>query len=190
MPSTALDLANDIARYRPLLYGLALLQLRDKTAADDATQETLLAALEGAPRFEGRSSLKTWLVAILRHKVIDIIRRRSRPITVHPSRPEAELDISAFDALFDARGCWASPKDIWSDPETVVERVAFFKVLEACLTKLPPRTARVFLMREWLELPSDEISAELKISAGNLRVLLYRARMQLRLCLDVGWNGL
>lgn len=171
MTSAALDLANEIARYRPVLYGLALLQLRDRTAADDATQDTLLAALEGAPRFEGRSTLKTWLVAILRHKVIDSIRARFKRVTVPDPRPDAELDSGASDALFDAQGCWAATKDVWSDPETVVERLAFFKVLEACLTRLP-----------------EEVSAELKVSAGNLRILLYRARMQLRLCLDVGWN--
>jgi len=188
MTSAALDLANEIARYRPVLYGLALLQLRDRTAADDATQDTLLAALEGAPRFEGRSTLKTWLVAILRHKVIDSIRARSKRVTLPDPKPEAELDSGASDALFDAQGCWAATKDVWSDPETVVERLAFFKVLEACLTRLPPRTARAFLMREWLDLAPEEVSAELKVSAGNLRILLYRARMQLRLCLDVGWN--
>ena len=70
----------------------------------------------------------------------------------------------------------------------MVERNAFFRVLEACLTRLPPRTARAFLMREWLELAPEEVSTELKVSAGNLRVLLYRARMQLRLCLDLGWE--
>ena len=162
MTITALEVREEIARYRPLLYRLALLQLRDKAAADDATQETLLAALEGAPRFEGRSSLKTWLVAILRNKVIDVLRARAR----HGAEPapslDAEIDLATFDQLFDGGGCWASAKDIWADPQSVSERLAFFRVLEACLTRLPPRTAQAFLMREWLDLAPEEIAVELK----------------------------
>jgi RNA polymerase sigma-70 factor (ECF subfamily) len=188
MTDAALSLIDEIAHYRPMLYRLALLQLRDKAAAADATQETMLAALEGAPGFRAQSSPKTWLFAILRHKVIDSLRARARHVPLPGEGSDAELDVTNFATLFDAEGCWAAAKDIWADPETVVERLAFFRVLEACLTRLPPRTARAFLMREWLELAPDEVSAELKVSAGNLRVLLYRARMQLRLCLDLGWN--
>lgn len=188
MTGAALLLTKEIARYRPVLYRLALLQLRDKTAADDATQETMLAALEGVDRFRGEASVKTWLFAILRHKVVDVLRQRGRYVPPPSGDGDDELDITGFDTLFDAEDCWATPKSEWGDPETVVERKAFFKVLEACLTRLPPRTARAFLMREWLEFAPEEVSAELDVSPGNLRVLLYRARMQLRLCLDVGWN--
>lgn len=188
MAVAALLLTKKIARYRPALYRLALLQLRDKAAADDATQETMLAALEGIDRFRSEASVKTWLFAILRHKVVDVLRVRGRYVPPLREDSNAELDVTGFDTLFDAEGCWAAPKDIWADPETVVERKAFFKALEACLTTLPPRTARAFLMREWLDFAPAEISTELDVSAGNLRVLLYRARMQLRLCLDVGWN--
>lgn len=171
-----------------MLYRLALLQLRDNAAADDVTQETVLAALEGASGFRAQSSLKTWLFAILRHKMIDSLRARAKRVRLPGEDSNAEFEITGFDTLFNTEGCWATPKDVWTDPESVVERKAFFRVLEACLTKLPPRTARAFLMREWLELAPEEVSAELKVSAGNLRVLLYRARMQLRLCLDLGWN--
>jgi RNA polymerase sigma-70 factor (ECF subfamily) len=188
MTGAALLLTKEIARYRPTLYRLALLQLRDKAAADDATQETMLAALEGIECYRGEASVKTWLFAILRYKVIDALRMRGRYVAPPDENESAELDITSFDALFDAEGCWAAPKDLWADPESVVERKAFFKVLEACLTRLPPRTARAFLMREWLDFAPEEISSELDVSPGNLRVLLYRARMQLRVCLDVGWG--
>jgi RNA polymerase sigma-70 factor (ECF subfamily) len=188
MAVAALLLTKEIARYRPALYRLALLQLRDKAAADDATQETMLAALEGIERFRGEASVKTWLFAILRHKVVDVLRVRGRYAPPPDEDKSAELDVTGFDTLFHADDCWAAPKDIWADPETVVERKAFLKVLDACLTRLPPRTARAFLMREWLEFAPEEVSAELDVSAGNLRVLLYRARMQLRLCLDAGWG--
>jgi RNA polymerase sigma-70 factor (ECF subfamily) len=186
-------IAEEAARYRPVLYRLAVAQLRDPTAAEDATQETLLAVLEKGASFEGRSSLRTWLFSILRFKVLDIMRdqskqrRRADFPAAGDHQPEDD-GIAVFDVLFDAEGCWAESKDVWTDPHTVAERNAFFKVLEACMTKLPERSSRAFLMREWLELEPVEICSQLGISAGNLRILLYRARMQLRFCLEIHWE--
>lgn len=186
-------IAEEAAGYRPILYRMALTQLKNAAAAEDATQETLLAAIEKAESFERRSSLRTWLFSILRFKILDIMREQSRTRTrtgtlpVDRSDPE-DYDISVFDPLFDESGCWADTKDVWTDPHTVAERDAFFKVLEACMTRLPARTSRAFLMREWLELEPSEICVELGISSGNLRILLYRARMQLRLCMDLHWE--
>ncbi len=179
-----------VAAFRPFLLRLALLQLQDKALAEDVVQETLLAALAGEARFERRASLKTWLLSILKHKILDAIRARNRvlPLTPSGSAGEDEYDLTPFDALFDAQGYWAEPKDTWSDPETVAERTAFFNVLEACLTRLPERTSRAFLMREWLENEPDEICSLLQVTPGNLRILLYRARMQLRVCLDANWG--
>jgi RNA polymerase sigma-70 factor (ECF subfamily) len=187
-PVTGNDVAEASARLRPLLYRLAFAQLQDKALADDAVQETLLAAIETGHRFEGRSSVRTWLIAILRHKVLDAMRdsARRRPI-VAPGR-DPELDTGELDELFDADGCWADSKDAWSNPETAAGQAAFFKVLEACLTRLPPRSSRAFLMREWLDLDTPEICAELAVTPGNLRILLWRARMQLRHCLDLTWD--
>ena len=111
MAVAALLLTKEIARYRPALYRLALLQIRDKAAADDATQETLLAALEGIERFRGEASVKTWLFAILRHKVVDVLRQRGRFVPPPSEDLNAELDITGFDTLFDAEDCWAAPKN-------------------------------------------------------------------------------
>ncbi len=184
------EISDDLAAYRPALFRLALLQLGDKAAAEDATQETLLAALEGSEKFEGRSSLRTWLFSILRFKVLDAIRERARTRKKIESdlTLAEELDISDFDALFDQLGCWAAPKDIWTDPQTAAEQSDFFRVLEACMERLPSRTSRAFLMRTWLELDPDDVCSELSITPGNLRILLYRARMQLRHCLDLTWD--
>ena len=126
MAVAALLLTKEIARYRPALYRLALLQIRDNAAAEDATQETLLAALEGIDRFRGEASVKTWLFAILRHKVVDVLRQRGRYVPPPSEDLNAELDVTGFDTLFDAESCWAAPKNIWANPETVVERNAFF----------------------------------------------------------------
>lgn len=180
--------AEDVAALHPFLYRLAILELQDRSAAEDAAQEAVMAALESQDRFEGRSSLKTWLISILRFKVLDILRaqKRLKP-TADIDDLKDELDLSDFNMLFDENDCWATKKDPWNDPQTHVERIEFFQVLEACLTHLPNNTARVFLMREWLDLTSGEICTKLDLTPGNLRVLLYRARMQLRVCLDKNW---
>ncbi|MGH1417524.1 MAG: sigma-70 family RNA polymerase sigma factor [Hyphomicrobiaceae bacterium] len=181
--------ADEIAAYRPVLYKLALLQLRDQASAEDATQDAILAAIESKDSFKGRAKLRTWLISILKHKILDSLRAKKRqsPKT-DPNALQRELDLAAFDPLFEDNGCWATPKDAWSDPHANVERIEFFRTLDACLTKLPTNTSRVFLMRSWLELNSDEVCKEVGVSAGNLRVLLYRARMQLRECLDRTWE--
>jgi RNA polymerase sigma-70 factor, ECF subfamily len=190
VPTSSAEFGDAVATFRPFLLRLALLQLHDKAAAEDVVQDTLLAAFEGQARFEGRSSLKTWLLSILRHKTLDALRdrKRTRPIAVMAADDDDEYDLEPFDALFDANNCWAQPKDAWTDPETVAERTAFFQVLDACLTRLPPRTSRAFLMREWLEADPDEICQQLGVTPANLRILLYRARMQLRVCLDLKWE--
>ncbi|MBL8565792.1 MAG: sigma-70 family RNA polymerase sigma factor [Hyphomicrobiaceae bacterium] len=179
-----------VAAFRPFLLRLALLQLQDKAAAEDVVQETLLAALAGEASFQRRASLKTWMVSILKYKILDAIRARRRVMPLAPIGPneEDEYDLTPFDSLFDASGCWAEPQDAWSDPSTVAERTAFFRVLEACLTRLPERASRAFLMREWLEHEPAEICSVLQVTPGNLRILLYRARMQLRVCLDMNWE--
>lgn len=187
------SIAEEAAEYRPMLYRMALIQLKNADAAEDATQETLLAAVEKAATFEARSSLRTWLFAILRFKILDIMRDQSKSRKFSSPLPTDDRGIDdyetgAFDVLFDANGCWLDAKDPWTNPQTVAEQEAFFKVLEACMTRLPARTSRAFLMREWLELEPSEICAKLGISQGNLRILLYRARMQLRLCLDLNWE--
>ncbi len=183
------NIVDEIATLRDALFHLALLQLRNKSEAEDATQEAILAALESHTGFEHRSSLKTWLISILRFKVLDIIRAKKRLLPVsNMAKLEEELDVTVFDSLFEENGCWSAPKDAWSDPHSHVEQVQFFKILEACLTNLSPTASRAFLMREWLELSPDETCAQIGVSSGNLRVILYRARMQLRHCLDLKWD--
>ena len=119
----------------------------------------------------------------------DAIRRKQREPAAIASFGdlEAELDIEDFDALFKVNGAWETPPADWGDPEAALGRREFFDVMEFCLEKLPPNTARVFMMREVMELESDEICTELAITANNLWVILYRARMALRECLEHNW---
>src|SRR3984893_12989164 len=179
------EFATLIHTHRGYLLRVAFLQLRDNELAEDVVQDTLLAALQGASGFSGRSSLKTWLTGILKHKIVDAIRRKGRGPALASFDEECQID--DFDALFDETGHWENPTAHWGDPESQLSRKEFFYLMQFCLEKLPPNTARVFMMREVMELEGDEICKELAITSTNLWVILYRARMALRQCLEQNW---
>jgi RNA polymerase sigma-70 factor, ECF subfamily len=182
---TDTDFATRINGHRGYLLRVAVLQLRDADLAEDIVQDTLLAALQGEAGFSGRSSLKTWLTGILKHKIVDAIRKKSREPAM--STLDEECQLEDFDALFDETGHWESLPSTWGNPEAQFERQQFFDVVEFCLEKLPPNTARVFMMREVMELDGGEICKELSITSTNLWVILYRARVALRQCLEQHW---
>jgi len=163
----------------------ASLQLRDAAAAEDAVQEALLAALAGEENFAGRSNLRTWLTGILKHKIVDAIRRQTRERPASELEPEG--DEGEFDALFDRRGHWQEAPDAWEQPEGALGQKQFLAALEACLRALPQRTAQAFMMREHLGLETPEICKELGITTTHCWVMLHRARMALRLCLQENW---
>jgi RNA polymerase sigma-70 factor, ECF subfamily len=179
------DFASRCNSHRGYLLRVAVLQLRDNDLAEDVVQDTIVAALQGAQGFSGRSSLKTWLTGILKHKIIDAIRRKTREPTV--TQLDEETHLEDMDALFDETGHWENPPADWGDPEAALSRMQFMDIMQLCLEKLPPNTARVFIMREVMELESTEICKELTITSTNLWVILYRARMALRQCLEQNW---
>ena len=179
--------ALELERHRPHLVRFALMQLRDAAAAEDAVQETLLAAIQGAERFGGQSTVRTWLIGILKHKIIDHHRRASRE---QPLREDdSELATDDLDAVFSANGHFAEMPSDWGNPQQALEQRRFHDALERCMQGLPKNSARVFLLREVHGMPTEEICKELAITATNCWVLLYRARMSLRACLEVGWFG-
>lgn len=179
----AADLRGDIEALRPYLLRYASLQLRNHEAAEDAVQETLVAALAAEKRFAGRSNLRTWLTGILKHKIIDAIRRAGRERPLEAGGDESMTD--DLDALFDGTGHWCDAPQAW--PEQALEDKQFIAALEECLAALPARTGQVFLMREHLGCETAEICKELGITPTHCWVLLYRARMALRECLEKGW---
>jgi RNA polymerase sigma-70 factor (ECF subfamily) len=184
-----LDRQAELSALRPDLLRFARLQLRDAGAAEDAVQETLLAALAGSDRFQSRSSYKTWLISILRNKIIDIIRSQSREPSASSLADDEDGDDLLTESLFDRRGHWqpGAMPGRWADPEASFEQQQFWAVFEACLDHLPARTARVFMMREFLGFDTGEICKETGISSSNCWVVLHRARLGLRTCLETRW---
>ncbi|MHB1098173.1 MAG: sigma-70 family RNA polymerase sigma factor [Burkholderiales bacterium] len=174
---------NDIASLQGDMLKFARIQLRDDSAAEDAVQEALAAALSNRKSFESRSRLKTWVFGILKNKIVDIIRDRIRSPSVE------EIPEHAYDDLFDENGRWQEdtrPAD-WGNPEKSASNGQFWQIFELCLTRLPENAARIFMMREMLGLETEEICKELGISSTNCWVVLHRARMGLRLCLNERW---
>lgn len=174
-----------LAEVRPRLLAFARLQLGDQAQAEDLVQESLVAAWEGLDRFTGSAQLETWVFGILKHKLIDEIRHRSREQTTGFD-PD---DMPEVDGLFNPRAHWlpaARPK-AWSEPEQACMQDGFWQVFDFCVLHLPESTARVFSMRELMGLETSEICDALAISEQNCWVILHRARLKLRACLENGW---
>jgi RNA polymerase sigma-70 factor (ECF subfamily) len=169
-----------LMQYRPQLLKHARWMLRDSAAAEDAVQETLLAALQPASSFSGRSSVRTWLFGILRHKLADAFRRQAR---------ELPLEEETVDELYQEDGHLQRAPAEWSNPEAALTQQRFFEVLERCVAKLPPNMARVFTMRDVMGMETAQICEALGITQNNCFVMLCRARMALRGLLEEHWFG-
>lgn len=177
---------DQIVSLRDYLLKFARLQLRNDAWAEDAVSETVLAALAKPQAFGNRSQLKTWLVGILKHKVVDALRHHHREISGLESTEDDNTD--PLEALaFKTNGHFAEQPADWGNPEQQASSQQFFAILEACASKLPATQGRLFLMREWLELSSEEICKELQLTPTNLYVQLHRARLRLRECLELHW---
>jgi len=187
---TELDPACWLDEYGDTLFRYALARLRDTTHAEDMVQETLMAALQARASYSGRASEKTWLTGILKHKIVDFIRKQVRETTVDDISVLSDAATeSEVDNLFDVRGNWIRPPRDWGNPDKTLHNRQFLDVLEACLGRLKPAFANVFALKELSGLSNEEICNELGITATNCGVMLYRARMGLRRCLEVRWLG-
>lgn len=170
-----------------ILYRYALTRVHDASTAQDMVQETFLAAVKGAESYSGKSSERTWLVGILKHKIIDFIRKASREQTYEDPEMPADRDEIA-DLYFDRKGHWkVAPPDWQTHPRKQFEQQEFHEVLLRCLNALKDRMRDAFMLRELEGLNADEICKQLDISSTNLWVILYRARMQLKGCLESTW---
>jgi RNA polymerase sigma-70 factor (ECF subfamily) len=177
------DPATWVDRYGDYLFRYALSFVRDRDLAEDLVQETFLAGLQSRAGFGQLSSEKAWLFAILKHKAIDHYRKHGR------GRDEIEFQ-HVFVRKGSRAGSWRSnlgPKAWNLDPEKIVEQQALAAILGDCLDRLSPRLAMVFRLREIDQLKSKVICSELGITENNLWVMLHRARLCLRNCIEINW---
>lgn len=184
-PTTLSDPADWLEMYGDFLYRYALIRLRDSMLAEDMVQETLLAAIQSKDGYRGRSSEKTWLTGILKHKIIDHLRNAQRE---HAWTDENAQEIDDLQDMFDAKGRWRIDISQWSEPDLSLERDDFWKIFVDCLQRLPRKMADALLLREMDGLETDTICQVLGgYTTNNVWVMLSRARMRMRRCLDTEW---
>lgn len=177
-----------LAEHRPVLFRYALLQMRDNELADDAVQETLLAAWQSSANFAGKAGLRTWLIGILRHKIADHWRRSSREVTT-ADFDQMDNDADEVDEhdFFMSNGHWIGGPTTWNDPEAAFKQQEFWAIYETCQNNLPPKMAKVFMLRELVGLEAEEVCQETGLSDANYWVTMHRARLRLRECLEIHW---
>jgi len=180
------DWAKSLEAHRKYLQRYALFHLHDAALAEDAVQDTLIAALAQSHRFEGRSQLRTWLTAILKHKIVDLVRKRGRGL---PANTLSLDENDSSDASFMSKGAWIDPPAEWGLPDAALESQQFWRVYQECCRLMPQRYGLVYSMREVMDLSSEEICKKLNISTSNLHVILFRARLRLRACMTRNWFG-
>lgn len=179
---------NELGAIREQMVKFATLQLGDRQLAEDAVQEALLGALKNASSFTGKAALKTWVFAILKHKITDILRHKHRHVQAQQLMGDADEEAD-FTELFNARGMWESDERpaTWGNPYESLHEKQFWTVFETCLEGLPGQQGRVFMMREYVGLDAVEICSAVGITSTNLNVMLHRARLRLRECLENRW---
>jgi len=173
-----------LSRYGDILYRYGLARVHNPEVAEDLVQETLLAALKGRKNFQGQSSEQTWLIGILKHKIIDFFRKTSRQ---NQHEVNQMANDSQDDDYFDDGGRWNMDLSPLSTPDQSMGQVQFFETLQYCVEKLPSRMAQLFMLREFDDLTTEDICQIMSISNANLWVILSRARLQLRHCLEINW---
>lgn len=183
-----LDPERWVTEHGDVLFHYALSRVRDPAVAEDLVQEALLSALKGHERYEGRSTERTWLVGILKNKVLDHFRVGHRETRFTDLEFFAEAEEESFEGgAFLPHWLPASAPGEWEGAGAELDRVEFWGVFQRCTGRLPERIACAFVLREVDGLSTDEICTTLNISAANLWVMLHRARMALRLCLETHW---
>lgn len=174
------------------LFGYAFRYLSDRSIAEDMVQETFLAALKGRSSFSGASSERTWLIGILKNKIVDYYRKTGRETQL--SEPEQISDSNDTDYISSGpdTGSWQPKRrpKAWSiDSKDPVERQQFWKHLLDCLDSIDQRLAVVYSLRDIQEEEYEEVCNVLSVTPTNLRVMLHRARKLLRRCLEANWIG-
>lgn len=180
----AVDPVRWLDEHGDALYAYCLLRVRERATAEDLVQDTLLAALKAADSFKGESSERTWLIGILKHKILDHLRRvgREKPLDLGTVPEEST------EAYFDETGHWRQGPGEWAQPEAALEQERFWKTFNDCLGRLPERLRMLYALKELDGVETPELLETLNIStANNLWVMLSRARVHIRQCLEKNW---
>jgi RNA polymerase sigma-70 factor (TIGR02943 family) len=191
-PAALSDPDRWVELYGDYLFKFAVIRLRDPVKAEDMVQETFLAALKGAKNFAGRSAEKSWLTGILKNKIYDYFRKAGREVAFTDMEFYSDEESKGFVAEGVGQEGWVhelGPLEWSSDPGASLDSQAFWRTFHDCSSKLPKNVATVFNLREVDGVESREICAMLNISENNLWVMLHRARMALRRCLEANWFG-
>jgi len=178
-----------VTNHGDYLFRHALARTGLQEAAEDLVQETFLAAWQSAHRFAGRASERTWLLSILRNKIADHYRKQRPEIGSRDVEALARMEEQQFTQNWLGGSPWnsGSVPAAWSDARQCLEQAEFWETLHECTHKLPEKTAHVFLLRELDGWESSAICRELKIKPAHLFVMLHRARLALRRCLELHW---
>jgi len=169
------------------LYAYTRARINDEEQARDLVQETFLSALEKVSSFEGRSSERTWLTAILRNKIIDVYRKKSSVLLNFDIKQAEEEQADFFDSPYGHWNRENAPKNFGIDDYDPLANKEFNQILMKCMQKLPALWLSVFTMKHMDEEATDTICAELKLTASNFWVIIHRAKLNLRACLQKNW---
>jgi len=185
MATVKLDPSTWIEDYGNYLLNFAMSRVYDQVVAEDLVQETFLSGVKAKDTFLGKSSVKTWLTSILKRKIIDYYRKNSR-------NKEDKLldDDNTFQREGILKGHWEDghlPNNWQMKDDAALETKEFYGILSNCLSKLPQKMAATFTMKELEDYTTDEVCKELDITTSNLWVLMHRAKVQLRECIEKNW---
>jgi len=174
-----------VNKYGDYLYIYAYSRVQSKELSEDLVQETFLSALKGLSSFRGDSTVQTWLTSILRRKIIDHYRKMSTK-----KETVASKFASPFQYEDDNEGHWIlerTPNDWQTNTADPLRQDEFQKILELCLSLLPDKWKSVFMLKVLEEMRSDEVCKEIGCTASNLWVIIHRAKLQLRECIEIKW---
>ncbi len=182
MPVKISDPADWVDRYGDALLRYACARVADRPLAEDLVQDTFLAAFRHRAQFDGKSSFGTWLVAILRRKIIDHYRKAGRS-------PDLDAEtLAAVEDPFTSKGKWTFSSKKWrTGPADLAENAEFWRVLADCISTMPSHLAQSFQLRELGKVSVDDVVRLTGITAKHLAVRLHRSRLLLRECLEMKW---
>lgn len=176
---------NWLDEYGDILYRYALARVHSEPTAEDLVQETFLAGLQAYKKFNGQSTLRTWLIGILKHKIIDYFRKKHHQTQ---SLNDSDLGEDLIAYQFDQQGHWKINLSEWPTPDEAFSHSEFKQVVNKCISRLPQKMADLLMLNTIEGLSTEDCCKVLNFQSTNqLWVTLSRTRMKLRSCLDTHW---